>query len=121
LAIGEVDKPHKIDPGDSDIITPSVIAMGEPDVAPEKVAAIESESRKPRHETMPIVIRGGVVGDAFSPAASGAPVTVSPSESGREASEEPSKPVNAKKPAQQAPEPQPITPPPAAPPTAKPE
>lgn len=55
--------------------TPSIVALGEPvpDVAYEKVAAIPSQ---PKHDFMqsPMIIRGGIVGDAFAtPAPSAAP------------------------------------------------
>jgi hypothetical protein len=52
--------------------TPSIIALGEPapEITYEKVAAIP---QKQRHGPMfkPLVIRGGVVGDAFAPASAG--------------------------------------------------
>ncbi|RWK42348.1 hypothetical protein [Mesorhizobium sp.] len=55
--------------------TPSIVALGEPapDVSNEKVAAIPSQ---PKHDFMqsPMIIRGGIVGDAFGkPAPSPAP------------------------------------------------
>ncbi|SJM29569.1 conserved hypothetical protein [Mesorhizobium delmotii] len=55
--------------------TPSIVALGEPvpDVTYEKVAAIPSQ---PKHDFMqsPMIIRGGIVGDAFAkPAPSVAP------------------------------------------------
>jgi hypothetical protein len=54
--------------------TPSIIALGEPapEVTYEKVAAIP---KKLKHGPMfkPLVIRGGVVGDAFAPATSAGP------------------------------------------------
>ncbi|RWB35625.1 MAG: hypothetical protein EOQ41_04375 [Mesorhizobium sp.] len=57
--------------------TPSIVALGEPvpDVTYEKVAAIPSQP-KPKHDFMqsPMIIRGGIVGDAFAkPAPSAAP------------------------------------------------
>ena len=51
--------------------------MGEPAVANENVAAIDGETKKSGPSTMPMVIRGGVVGDAFS-APGGGPVAVRP-------------------------------------------
>ncbi|RUV53938.1 hypothetical protein EOA88_37110, partial [Mesorhizobium sp. M5C.F.Ca.IN.020.14.1.1] len=49
--------------------TPSIVALGEavPDVTYEKVAAIPSQP-KPKHDFMqsPMIIRGGIVGDAFA-------------------------------------------------------
>lgn len=60
--------------------TPSIIALGEPapEVTYEKVAAIP---QKLKHGPMykPLVIRGGVAGDAFAPAASAAPSAVTAS------------------------------------------
>lgn len=47
-------------------LSPSVIALGEPEVTPEKVAAIGHEPRAARRNSTPMVIRGGVAGDAFS-------------------------------------------------------
>lgn len=62
------------EPGEQNLATPSIIALGEPvpDVTYEKVAAIP---RKPRYGPVfnPVVIRGGIVGSAFSPAISAAP------------------------------------------------
>ncbi|RWM81756.1 MAG: hypothetical protein EOR81_06860 [Mesorhizobium sp.] len=57
--------------------TPSIMALGEPvpDVTYEKVAAIPSQP-KPKHDFLqsPMIIRGGIVGDAFAkPAPSVAP------------------------------------------------
>lgn len=57
--------------------TPSIVALGEPvpDVTYEKVAAISSKP-EPKHRFMqsPMIIRGGIVGDAFAtPAPSAAP------------------------------------------------
>ncbi|MER8830278.1 hypothetical protein NKH73_28730 [Mesorhizobium sp. M0938] len=55
--------------------TPSIVALGEPvpDITYEKVAAIPSQ---PKHDftQSPMIIRGGIVGDAFAtPAPSAAP------------------------------------------------
>lgn len=57
--------------------TPSIVALGKPvpDVTYEKVAAIPSQPR-PKHDfrQSPMIIRGGIVGDAFAtPAPSPAP------------------------------------------------
>ncbi|RWQ61044.1 hypothetical protein [Mesorhizobium sp.] len=59
--------------------TPSIVALGEPvpDVTYEKVSAIPSQP-KPKHDftQSPMIIRGGIVGDAFAtPAPSAAPAT----------------------------------------------
>jgi hypothetical protein len=122
VAIGHVDRPPRPDPADSDIVTlsPSIIAMGEPEVASEKVAAIGGEKQKPLHETpLPLVIRGGVIGDAFSPVTTAAPVPVTGEQpqSGQEASEAPrggSQPAPPKRaPDQPAAPPPPVATPPA--------
>ena len=52
--------------------TPSIVALGEPAVADENVAAIPAAS-KPRPE--PMVIRGGNIGEAFATPAPVAPQT----------------------------------------------
>jgi hypothetical protein len=113
LAIGEVDRPprERLDPTDTDIfvLSPSVIAMGEPAVVDEKVAAIDD---KPHHVSLPMVIRGGMIGDAFSPAAPAAAGAGS-QPSGAEASAAAPSPEQPTKPSQ--PEPQPAAPPPATP------
>ncbi|MBN9222395.1 MAG: hypothetical protein J0I79_31035 [Mesorhizobium sp.] len=59
-----------IDTGTSDVV--SVVALGEPDVTYEKVSAIPGETET-RHGLVagPVVIRGGVVGSAFSVPAQG--------------------------------------------------
>ena len=75
-AIPEPAQPPIAEPGQIDIISPSVIALGEPAVAAENVAAIGTETKRLGPNAMPMVIRGGVVGDAFSPMATSAPVTV---------------------------------------------
>ena len=55
---------------DDPAATPSIVALGrtEPGVAYENVAAIDGEAQKPKpHRNIPpMVIRGGVVGDAFT-------------------------------------------------------
>jgi len=50
-------------------ISPSIVALGEPEVTSEKVAAI-GDDKPTRRNSPPMVIRGGIVGDAFSPVAS---------------------------------------------------
>ena len=70
-------QPRIAEPGHVDIISPSIIAIGEPAVANENVAAIDGETKKAAPGSMPMVIRGGVVGDAFS-APTSASVTVQP-------------------------------------------
>jgi hypothetical protein len=122
--VGQVDQPpRKPDPADSDIVTltPSVIAMGEPDVAQEKVAAIgeekpKTEEPRAKADALPMVIRGGIVGDAFSPGATGEPVplTVEPKESGQ-ASAAPPPSKKPSRPPEQTTETQPATPPPPEP------
>lgn len=68
IALGHVDPAPSGDPAGSSIVSlsRSVIALGEPDIADENVAAIGGQSR---HGSTPMVIRGGVIGDAFSPPA----------------------------------------------------
>lgn len=63
--------------------TPSIVALGEPapDVSNEKVAAIPSQ---PKHDFIqsPMIIRGGIVGDAFrKPAPSPAPAATTATKS----------------------------------------
>jgi hypothetical protein len=113
VAVGKVDRAPSPgpDPSDSDIVTlsPSVIAMGEPAVVDEKVAAIDD---KPHHLSSPMVIRGGVIGDAFSPEAPSAPAGGSqPSDAEASAAAHPDQPTKPSEP-----QPQPAAPPPAAPP-----
>ena len=84
---GMPDQAHEVPPGESVQLSPSVIALGEPDVGLDKVAAIAPDAQTSRHAAAPIVIRGGVVGDAFAPAAAGAPVTVTPGASPQAAAE----------------------------------
>jgi len=121
VAIGHVDRPARPDPADSDIVTvsASIIAMGEPAVATEKVAAIGGEKQRPLHETpLPLVIRGGVIGDAFTPAtaATPAPETVEQPQSGQEASEAGGGGGSQPAPRKNTPE-QPAAPPPPPPPS----
>ena len=106
-------QPPIAEPGHVDIISPSIIAMGEPAVANENVAAIDGETKKSGPSTMPMVIRGGVVGDAFS-APSGGPVAVQP----QAAAQEPSSSESAAKPGIGAERPEPPAP---AGPAIKPE
>ena len=54
---------------DAQAIAPSIIAVGEPALDVEKVAAIPAEAEKkspPRLAFSPMVIRGGLAGDAFA-------------------------------------------------------
>jgi hypothetical protein len=122
VAIGHVDRPARPDPADSYIITisPSIIAMGEPEVTSEKVAAIGEKDGSRRAPPLPMVIRGGVIGDAFSPATTAAPVPVAVEQpqSGQEASEAPSGGSQPPAPSGGMPE-QPAAPPP--PPVAMPQ
>ncbi|TPL00320.1 hypothetical protein FJ938_22845 [Mesorhizobium sp. B2-4-14] len=62
----------------SDVV--SVVALGEPDVTYEKVAAIPNEPEAPHgFKQSPMIIRGGVVGSAFSTPAQGkAPAAATP-------------------------------------------
>ena len=106
-------QPPIAEPGHVDIISPSIIAMGEPPVANENVAAIDGETKKSAPGTMPMVIRGGVVGDAFS-APTGASVTVQP----QATAEAPSSEESAAKPGSEASAPEPAAP---AKPYAKPQ
>lgn len=57
-------------------ISPSIVALGEPEVTSEKVAAIDAGKHGKRRISAPMVIRGGIVGDAFSPVAT--PVAAQP-------------------------------------------
>ena len=75
---GKPDQALEVPPGESVRLSPSIIALGEPDVGLDKVAAIAPEAKTSGHAAAPIVIRGGVVGDAFAPAAASEPVTVTP-------------------------------------------
>jgi hypothetical protein len=119
VAIGHVDRPARPDPADSDIVTisPSIVAMGVPEVTSEKVAAIGGEKHGSRREPpLPMVIRGGVVGDAFSPVTTAAPVEQP--HSGQEANQAPSGGSQPAAPPNGMPE-QPVAPPP--PPVATPQ
>ena len=81
VVLGQVDAPTP-DAENSDgggaILSPSVIALGEPAVASEEVSAIGGETEDRRNTPPPLVIRGGVIGDAFNSTASAPPVTVNP-------------------------------------------
>jgi hypothetical protein len=98
LAVAEVEHalPHHFDPADSAIVTlsRSVVAVGEPEVTDEKVAAIDE---KPwRRDPIPMVIRGGVVGGAYSPPAPAAaepPKTSNQSAQAPDGSGKPEQPV----------------------------
>ena len=92
--------------------TPSIIALGEPapEIAYEKVAAIPKKlKRGPMFK--PLVIRGGVTGDAFAPATSTAPSTVTassrntPSSAAASGGHSPSAPPPSAPPAPAAPPP----------------
>ena len=108
VAIGEVGPAPRDDTAGSSIVplSRSVIAVGEPDVTDEEVAAIGD---KPWHrESIPMVIRGGVIGDAFStPAPPAAPET--PKASDEQASETAQSPDGSSEPEQAAPPPAPTT------------
>jgi hypothetical protein len=83
------DHTLEVPPGQSVQISHSIIALGEPAVGLDNVAAITPEARTSRHAAAPIVIRGGVVGDAFAPAAASAPVTIAPGASPKDTAEAP--------------------------------
>lgn len=91
----------------SDVL--SVVALGEPDVTYEKVAAIPN-APEPRHGFMPgpMIIRGGVVGGDFSTPTQGkapaAATTAAPAPAQATASAAPA-PGTQKKPAAPAPAP----------------
>ena len=88
--IPEPAQPPIAEPGQMEIISPSVIALGEPAVAAESVAAIGTGTKTLGPNTMPMVIRGGVVGDAFSPSAISAPAAVKPESQPQTAAQAPS-------------------------------
>lgn len=95
-------------------ISASIIAMGEPPVAMEQVAAIDPEPKSREHDALPLVIRGGVLGDAFTRSA----VPVSANAQQQAASSAPSSPKMPD------PAPEPVAPAPAStpsPPTRQPE
>ena len=71
-------QPPIAEPGQIDIISPSIIALGEPAVTSESVAAIGTTPKKKGPESTPMVIRGGMVGDAFSPATVSTPAAEEP-------------------------------------------
>jgi hypothetical protein len=58
----------------------SVIAMGEPEVEYFKVAAVPKRPAAPRFALAPLVIRGGISGDAFVSSGNAPSVPVAPSE-----------------------------------------
>lgn len=104
-------------------ISASIIAFGEPPVADEKVAAIPKKqaSQSKVATTVPMVIRGGIVGDAF---ATPTVAAASPQPSEPVPAETPNQdpvvaqqaPRNSGPPAQpDAPAPQPAAPPPPPP------
>ena len=86
---GNPDHALEVPPGQSVQISHSIIALGEPDVGLDKVAAITPDAKTSEHAAAPMVIRGGVVGDAFAPAAPSAPVTVAPTASPKTAADAP--------------------------------
>lgn len=101
-------------------LSPSVIALGEPEVSVEKVAAIGEETTRPHHHVdIPMVIRGGVIGSLSGTgiSAPAAPVTLQQQASG--AGENP----NDQPPGDDKPNDQPAAPPPPRPtgPILKPE
>lgn len=106
-------------------LSPSVIAMGEPAISFDKVAAISNRTRTKQSLSLPMVIRGGVVGDAFSRAETPSPQTL-PSDAAAGASggsggsgatqTEASAGGGSKPPEPNAPQEQPVPTPPAAPP-----
>jgi hypothetical protein len=80
VVAGDLDRPDGEPPaliGDGVELSPSVVALGEPGVEPGKVAAIDEKADAGRASHL-LVIRGGVVGDAFSPRSTGQPVTIQP-------------------------------------------
>lgn len=100
------------------VISASIIAMGQPAVTFEKVAAVAPE-KKPKHRPapLPVVIRGGIVGDAFS---SPVPTSAAASRHEQQVVEAPTK-SPAKPASPKAPSPQPAAPPPAPPPPPTPQ
>jgi hypothetical protein len=83
VVAGNLDKPNGEPPaqiGDGVELSSSVIALGEPGVETGKVAAIDNTAgATARHFSLPVmVIRGGVVGDAFSPPTASQPASTQP-------------------------------------------
>ena len=99
----------------------SMIALGEPSVTFEKVAAIAPQEPSPRPRSLPLVIRGGVLGDAFVRSAP-ASVAITP-ESTQEATSAPAD--GPASPRREEPTREPVAPAPApvapTPPTRSPE
>jgi hypothetical protein len=99
----------------------SMIALGEPPVAFEKVAAIAPQEPSSRPRSLPLVIRGGVLGDAFVRSAP-ASVAITP-EPTQEATSAPA--GGPASPRREEPTREPVAPAPApvapAPPTRSPE
>lgn len=86
--------------GTGTVASISILALGEPlpDVAMEKVAAIPQPSSHPRSaNAMPLVIRGGLMGDA-APAATSAPAAETAAPEPAQASAEPPPPKRHKTP-----------------------
>lgn len=61
-------------------VSRSVIAMGEPEVEYFKVAAVPKKPAAPRFALAPLVIRGGISGDAFESSGVAPSVPVAPAE-----------------------------------------
>ncbi|HEY4193633.1 MAG TPA: hypothetical protein VGM46_13385, partial [Mesorhizobium sp.] len=96
--------------------TPSIIAMGEPapGIGYEQVAAIPKPKRGPLYQ--PMVIRGGVAGDAFAPASSSDQPAVATSAPARSpANPSPAGPASGGQPPSAPPPPTPTAPPVLAP------
>lgn len=98
--------------GEIRVISHSIIAMGEPPVTFEQVAAIEPAKAHSGPTALPMVIRGGIIGDAF--------ISPAPSQPGQQVVEASGK-APAKPSSPQPASPQPATPPPAPPPPPTPK
>lgn len=92
-------------------ISPSILSYGEPAVEDVKVSSISDDSDTPRRTLPPMVIRGGIVGDAFASSASADPAPSSPHEEPAQASAPAEEPGPSPQP--EAPERQPAAPQPA--------
>jgi hypothetical protein len=106
-------------PGGSFIVlSPSVIALGEPLVETGQVASISREEKPRRNPHLPpMVIRGGIFGDPFARAGQGAST---PAPQQATSTPPPGTQPQAPQPGPDLPEPEPALPPPAAP-TGRPE
>lgn len=100
-------------------ISPSIVAMGEPAIAMEKVAAIGDPKKRHGPEPLPVVIRGGVLGDAFTRAAPPTSMPLPSEPAKQEAANAPRSKPARDKPANR-PEPEPVAPPPAPTPPSPP-